>query len=191
MNLFCLVIMYIVFLWHLPLLWAMLQVTTFGKAGSLLIERRPTSEVTEGDSVTLDSVISDLFSRLDRMPRGNEQPACSAAGGVAVYPGQVVSTGKPVLLQFDRTSKKEAVALAKALKKSRSIAESQDDEGSLLEQEALEEEESPQEEQQMAAMVRPALQLLNHSSLRSVLGQFVLRNSRIIHTLEAYIPAPR
>jgi hypothetical protein len=164
----------------------MLQVTTFGKAGSLLIERRPISEVTEGDSVTLDSVISNLFSQLDRMPEGNEQPACSAAGDVAVYPGQVVSTGKAVLLQFDRTLKKEAVALAKALKKSRSIAESQEDE-ELSEQDALEEEESPQEEQQMAAMVCPALLLLNHSSLPSVFGCSDLQSSQRLKMLEAHI----
>lgn len=134
----------------------------------MLIERRDITEVTEGDSVTLDSVISNLFSRLDNLPQGEERPACSAADGVAVYPGQVVSTGKPVLLQFDRTSKKEAAALAKALKKSRNIAESQEDEKSMMDTDSLEEDESPPEEHQMAAMVCHLCHLSTSSSFGHV-----------------------
>ena len=81
----------------------LMQVTTFGKKGAMLLKRveSPTGKEPEA---TLESVMEDLRQQLDQMPEpaaGRDEPG-TMAGDIPIFPGNVVKSEQPVVLTFDR-----------------------------------------------------------------------------------------
>ena len=99
------------------------QVTTFGKKGAVLLDRRPAlSNHGNGAGIskeaTLDSVIASLFQDLDATPspdRATDKPSCIGHNDTPIFSGNTTQTSGLVRLHFDRTQSKEKAKLEKAL----------------------------------------------------------------------------
>lgn len=112
----------------------------------------------------LTTVIDSLFADLRAAgppADGTAAEACAPAGGSEpLYPGNVVCTGAPVRLRFDRTAQKEQAALEKALLASAREAAANGQAASdlaampELASRDFSDEESPAEAQELTAHVR-------------------------------------
>ena len=81
----------------------LMQVTTFGKKGAMLLKRVETATGEEPEA-TLESVLQDLRQQLDHMPEpaaGRDEPGSMSAGDIPIFPGNVVKS-EPVVLTLDR-----------------------------------------------------------------------------------------
>lgn len=147
------------------------QVTTFGKRGAVMLDLRPNKGGAGAASTDLGSVITSLFTDIERMPPDTAGTPSSLSGSkVSIFPGQVVSTATPIRIRFDRTAAKQSAALEKALRASAKEAESEVSYIPDLENEEYEDEESPQEAQEITAQVRCFLGL---TSMLLLLCSFV------------------
>ena len=103
-----------------PIPISRLQVTTFGKNGSILLDRdsvAANSSATPQQEATLDSVIDRLFAdvRTRPQPDRSEAAPCTSQTGTPIYPGHHKVTDGAVMLQFDRRGSKERAKLQAAL----------------------------------------------------------------------------
>ena len=72
-----------------------------------MLLRRMEGGAAIGEPCTLQPIVDSLFQQVSTVPRPTLQtdsPATTTETGVAVFPGHVVKTERPVLLQFDRYS---------------------------------------------------------------------------------------
>jgi len=95
------------------------MMTTLGKKGSILLERRTDKTKSNSDSNTLEEgVAEDVFKRLfEKVEEGNSKKeetlqGCSSASGVEIFTGGVTTTRTPVRLLLEQGSEKDSDVLA-------------------------------------------------------------------------------
>jgi hypothetical protein len=126
-----------------------------------MLDLRPIDVGAGAASTDLGSVITSLFSDIERMPPDTAGTPSSLNGSkVSIFPGHVVGTANPIRIRFDRTAAKQSAALEKALRASAKEASANGQPESELaympelENEEYEDEESPQEAQEITVQVR-------------------------------------